>query len=155
MSELKEAYSYIIENKKVCDQKQIELEKREADIEYTEKALKAKVKDIPLLVELFADIEWERSGLIEQALVMKRNPSIKGSIEVAKVKREKQKIIRELKSLKYKMFYYEQMVPWLLELEDDDIVPQELEVFNRENTNDEDASSYWLTTNEYMTLPTV
>ena len=108
-----------------------------------------------MLVELFADIEWERSGLIEQALVMKRNPSIKGSIEVAKVKREKQKIIRELKALKYKMFYYEQMVPWLLELEDENIVPQELEVFNTENTNDDDASSFWLTTNEYMTLPTI
>lgn len=155
--EISERYEICRKKQTECELLKVELDKKREEVEYIEKALNAKVKDIPLLVELFADIEAEKGGLIEQALIMKKNPSIKGSIQVANIKREKQKIIRELKALKYKIYFYEQIAPWLTDLEEESLDTQtkDVEVFNKEHTDEEDASGYWLTHDEYMTLPAI
>ena len=117
------------------------------------KLLMMKVKDIPLLAKHFMDLEDERTLITQQYLMYKKNPAIKASEEIAAVRNEKKKIIEKLKTAEYKLWYYEQLIPWLHDLDDDPVDSNtEKQFFNTEYDNKEDAAGYWLTKDEYSAL---
>ena len=149
---LKSFHQLCSERGKVISQKAI-LKTILKELNTDRKLLMMKVKDIPLLAKHFMDLEDERTLITQQYLMYKKNPAIKASEEIAAVRNEKKKIIEKLKTAEYKLWYYEQLIPWLHDLDDDPVDSNtEKQFFNTEYDNKEDAAGYWLTKDEYSAL---
>ena len=125
------------------------------DLECLRKEVAFKVKDIPSLATYIADLEAQKVAISELHLYYKENPAIKASEVVSQIKKERYDLVRKLKYAQYKALYYEQVVPWLGELDEEPLDTQinDENVYNKDNTK-EDAVGYWLTENEYNSLST-
>ena len=113
-----------------------------------------KVKDIPVLAAQVANISSARFMADEHCLLRKKNHAVKAA-EVVRELREENRILKKAKKIaEYKALYYEHIVPWLVELEDEPLDNQSLndEVFNKDNENTDDSVGYWVTSNEYRSL---
>jgi len=122
-------------------------------LERLRKEITYKVKDIPSLATYIADLEAQKVAISELHLFYKDKPAVKASEIVSQIKKERYDLVRKLKFAQYKALYYEQVVPWLVELDDEPLNTQVTNdnVYNKENTK-EDAVGYWLTDNEYNSL---
>ena len=135
----------------------IELEKKYKeklyDLECLRNKLTFKVKDMPVLATYIADLEAQKVAISELHLFYKDNPAIKASEVVGQIKKERYDLVKKLKLAQYKALYYEQVVPWLVELDEEPLNGQDevQDVFNKENSKDDEVG-YWLTDNEYNSL---
>jgi len=135
----------------------IELEKKYKeklhDLECLRNELTFKVKDMPVLATYIAELEAQKVAISELHLFYKDNPAIKASEVVGQIKQERHDLVKRLKLAQYKALYYEQVVPWLVELDEEPLNGQDevQDVFNKENSKDDEVG-YWLTDNEYNSL---
>lgn len=133
-------------------------DERVKEFEEKEKLFSLRVKDIPVLASYFVDIEKTRHNKIDEYFLEGKRPAPKKAELVRALKEEKILMIKRLKEAEYKLKYYESIVPWLVELEDEpiDVSLTTMDVFNNEcvNKNNDDAV-YWLTPNEYSELSSV
>lgn len=81
----------------------------------------SKIKDIPTLARISADIIKERDLSLTNYLRYKKHPSTVKASEIEKfIHEEKYKLNLKLKELQYKCTLYESLVPYLSDLDDDD-----------------------------------
>lgn len=131
-----------------------ELAKKEEVIKDMEESHLLQVKDIPVLASFFSETLELKDVILEEKLRFKNPPAMRAADEVRAIRTDKRKWVERCKAAEYKVLYYEQIAPWLIETEDEKLVGDTCDVFNVEYDNKEDAVGYWLTKEEYMALPT-
>ena len=136
------------------EQEKQQLAEREARLANKEATLLTKVKEIPVLAKCFADIEYQKDKIREEYLLYKERPAIKASNIVNEIRREKSELNIKLKEAEYRVKYYEQVVPWLVEVDDDYLDSELNKTGNSDFDNNEDAASYWLSKDEFTKLTT-
>ena len=136
------------------EQEKQQLAEREARLANKEATLLTKVKEIPVLAKCFADIEYQKDKIREEYLFYKERPAIKASNIVNEIRREKSELNIKLKEAEYRVKYYEQVVPWLVEVDDDYLDPELNKTGNTDFDDNEDAASYWLSKDEFTQLTT-
>ena len=136
------------------EQEKQQLAEREARLANKEATLLTKVKEIPVLAKCFADIEYQKDRIREEYLLYKSRPALKAYDVVNEIKCEKRELNIRLKEAEYRVKYYEQIVPWLAEVDDDYLDPELNKTGNVDFDNNEDAASYWLSKDEFTQLTT-
>ena len=136
------------------EQEKQQLAECEARIANKEATLLTKVKEIPVLAKCFADIEYQKDKIREEYLLYKSRPALKAYDVVNEIKCEKRELNIRLKEAEYRVKYYEQVVPWLAEVDDDYLDPELNKTGNTDFDNNEDAASYWLSKDEFTQLTT-
>ncbi len=134
--------------------KQVEFAVREKQITDKEELINLKVKDIPVLAKHVADLKLTDDELKENLLRDKNRPALKAADIVREIKNEKYALNIKLKEAEYRVKYYEQVVPWLAEVDDDYLDPELNKTGNTDFDNNEDAASYWLSKDEFTQLTT-
>ena len=135
-------------------QEQQRLADREELLTQNESTLFAKVKDIPVLAQLFSELEYAKDKIREDYLIYKSRPALRAYDVVNEIKCEKRKLNIKLKEAEYRVKYYEQVVPWLAEVDDDYLDPELNKTGNTDFDNNEDAASFWLSKDEFTQLTT-
>ena len=87
-------------------------------------------------------------------MLYKSRPALKAYDVVNEIKCEKRELNIRLKEAEYRVKYYEQIVPWLAEVDDDYLDPELNKTGNVDFDNNEDAASYWLSKDEFTQLTT-
>lgn len=146
-------YKEIEKIRKEINDNKIELKIQKNALEKDKELLKLKVKDIPVLAKYFTDREESYYDNIEDYLLNKPRPALTSAEIVRELKHEKKIIISKLKTAEYLTLYYESLVPWLKELEEEplDINSIDKNYFNYYESK-KDAVTYWLTPTEYANL---
>ena len=119
-----------------------------------EKFLSLKIRDIPVLAKHVADLKLTDDELKENLLRDKNRPALKAADIVREIKNEKYALNIKLKEAEYRVKYYEQVVPWLAEVDDDYLDPELNKTGNTDFDDNEDAASYWLSKDEFTQLTT-
>lgn len=137
--------------------KEIEKVKKEisnvkADLEKEKELLELKVKDIPVLAKYFADREEEHYDNIENWLIYKPRPALTSAEIVRELKYDKKIIVERLKTAEYLNLYYESLVPWLKEMEEEPLDVKNIDKAYLSKDSNNDAVTYWLTPTEYSSL---
>lgn len=92
---------------------------REDEVEESTKTLQQlyaeRVKNFPLLGEVWADLIEKTETEHANALRYKKRPALTAAAEVSKVKQEKKALAKELNEWKYRAKNYEAVAPWLLD----------------------------------------
>ncbi len=114
--------------------------------------LKSKVKDIPVLAKYFADREEEHYDNIENWLIHKPRPALTSAEIVRELKNDKKIIVERLKTAEYLNLYYESLVPWLKEMEEEPLDVKNIDKAYLSKDSNNDAVTYWLTPTEYNSL---
>ena len=120
---------------------------------FVEEFISSKIKDFPIVATAISDYENAIDKSREDVLRNKNHPAIKSADVVKEIRKEKRILIAENKSYRWELAYLKSLLPWLEELEDMSIEPQQTP-FNTENIN-KDEASYWLTPDEYCQLSDV
>ncbi|BEU88716.1 hypothetical protein TAMA11512_21800 [Selenomonas sp. TAMA-11512] len=117
---------------------------------FSEQFLATKIKEFPTLAQVIADYDAVRYGPIIDSLVY-RSPSAYKSAEIVKELREERRtLIAQNKAYEWELAYIRQLLPWLSDLEEEPIEPQNT-YYNTEY-NKQDAAGFWLTPEEYKQL---
>ncbi len=145
-------YKEIEKMKKDISDIKADLEIERITVESIKESLKSKVKDIPVLAKYFADREEEHYDNIENWLIHKPRPALTSAEIVRELKNDKKIVTEKLKTAEYLNLYYESLVPWLKETEEELLDTQSIDQeYLRKDSND-DAATYWLTPTEYSSL---
>jgi uncharacterized membrane-anchored protein YhcB (DUF1043 family) len=142
-----------------------ELESKEAELRTREEAagnlIKEKTEGFPWLAQAYADYlhlqDLKKANYLEQ----KSHPARKAAEQVREVASQRRDAEKLYRVLKYKLEYYENLFPWLIDFtgEDiDDLIRQIMEIKEkgREELQElDDPVKKWLTQSEYSKLPSV
>ena len=161
----------IKETDRICEQK---LEKATKNIqiknfqlqeqkEITEKFIKAKIQSFPEVAILIADLETAHNNARAQQLINKKNPAVKAAEELRRIRKENRDLVKMIKALEWEMKYVRRLLPWIDEIEDspmEPVSPAEYYVnpsYSPDGLSEDniDNAGYWLTPQEYNSLPTV
>lgn len=115
--------------------------------------LSKKIKEYPIIATMLADYFIAKDAALETRLINKKPPAIKAAEEVRRIKDEKRKLIAENLAYKWELEYIKTLVPWVDEIEDEPIVPEN-NYINPDYQSD-DGAGHWLSPEEYNTLPVV
>jgi len=142
-----------------------ELESKEAKLKAHEKAVRNLVKEktegFPWLAEAYADYLRLQDLKKADYLEHKSHPALKAAEQVREVASQRRDAEKLYRVLKYKLEYYENLFPWLIDFtgEDiDDLIRQIMEKKGkgREELQElDDPVKKWLSQSEYTKLPTV
>lgn len=152
LSQLEDKEQYINKKERDLSKKEDIILVREKDIQEQKELLMLKIKDIPVLSKHLAQIKEAEDSLTEKQLRFKRNPAIKASDEIKRIKQEKRYLQEKSSNFEYKLACYEQLAPWLAEVDEEPLDTESKDIFNIDYDNKEDASGYWLTKEEYLSL---
>lgn len=144
----------LTEKEKDLSKKEKYLSLLKEELSGKEKLLSLKIRDIPILAKHVADLESTDDKLKETLLCDKKRPALKAADIVREIKNEKYALNIKLKEAEYRVKYYEQIVPWLAEVDDDYLDPELNKTGNVDFDNNEDAASYWLSKDEFTQLTT-
>lgn len=123
------------------------------DIKIRKTVLDARIKDLPMLSRYFSEIEQTKDELREKYLLYKSRPAINASVIVGNIKHEKKILIEKLKTAEYKCLYYENLIPWLADMEDEPLDIKTKEAYiSKDASETDDAAKYWLSPEEYSAL---
>ena len=120
-----------------------------------------KSQGFPWLAEAYSDYFHLKDLQIADILENKSHPAIKAAEQVREIASQRRVAEKLYRVLKYKLEYYENLFPWLIEFtsEDvDDLILQIMEKSERgkiEPQEPDDAAKKWLTPAEYQALPSV
>lgn len=139
-----------------CEQQRILYDQKAKEYERISHILYARIKDIPTLAKIYADIQFALNEKVPNYLMTKSRPSPKAAEIIHLSNREKHIMALQLKSLRYKCWLYESIVPYLSDLDEDDSI-EKLDniVTNREHQTSDDEDHNWLSPAEYRALPSV
>lgn len=121
------------------------------------KIAKQKSMGFPWLAEAYADYFVLKDGEIEKYLKHKKHPAYTAAENVKIIKNEKRALVKENRTISYKINYFEKLFPWLSELiaeDEDEEMPVRMED-DVENDNTDDRVKIYLTSEEYKSLPSV
>ena len=122
-----------------------------AEIQKKVELLNSKIKDIPVLAAYIADVEEQNDKLRESGLSARIGITTK--VELKALRTDKKQYLEMAKSAEYKCLYYESLVPWLSEMEDEPIDTKKIGSYITKDINEtDDAAKYWLTPEEYTAL---
>ena len=112
------------------------------------------VSKFPVIALAIADLRAEREAL-ELRLANQKRPAPKTKEQAKRLQQEKRSLLAENLAYKYELNYLHSLLPWLEDLEDEPMEAiQQNDEINAEAQND-DAASYWLSPEEYRSLPTI
>lgn len=166
----RETNSYIVRQKKDLDnQKQaftLEIAQLKKDLdnqkqdftlerERLEKILSAKTSTFPVIATMIADYTAKRDEYIAKTIEEIRPRAFKARDEVNKLKEEKKKLLAENLEYKWEIQNLYSLLPWLDEIKDEHLVPQETDCVNPTYNGKDDDAHYWLSQDEYDNLSTV
>jgi len=121
------------------------------------KIAKQKSMGFPWLAEAYADYFALKDGEIEKYLKYKKHPAYTAAENVKIIKNEKRELVKENRTIKYKINYFEKLFPWLSELiaeDEDEEMPVRMED-GIKNDNTDDRVKIYLTPEEYKSLSSV
>jgi hypothetical protein len=144
--------------KRDLESKEAELRMREEDIG---KLIKEKTEGFPWLAQAYADYlhlqDFKRANYLEH----KSHPARKAAEQVREVASQRRVAEKLYRVLKYKLEYYENLFPWLIDFTGEDIddlirqIMQRKEKVREELQELDDPVKKWLTQSEYSKLPAV
>jgi len=127
------------------------------DKEGLERLVAEKTEGFPWLADAYADyiklVDMQRARYLEA----KKRPALKAAEQVREIARERRKSEKAYRVLKYRINYYENLFPWLIEFvgEDvDELLRIALAPTRTTATEDksEDPARHWLAPGEYKSL---
>lgn len=146
------------------NQQQLLLKQRASDLTTKEKQIEdsqlniqianARLKDIPILAQIYADIRAAQTENIIHILGDKKRPALKAADIVKEIKQLNRFLDLRMKSAEYKCLLYETMVPYLEDLDQEDSLADLGDIVKNQNyygNNSDDL--YWLSNEEYKQLP--
>jgi len=136
-----------------------ELESKESELRTCEKAIghliKEKTEGFPWLAHAYADYLYLRDLEKANYLKYKSHPALKASEQVREVASQRRDAEKLYRVLKYKLEYYENLFPWLIDFtgEDiDDLIRQVTEGKEKGKEEPEDKVTVYTTPGERKTL---
>lgn len=132
--------------------KKIEL-KKEQDI--INSIISSKISTFPIIATMIADYTAKRDEYIAKTIEEIRPRAFKARDEVNKLKEEKKKLLAENLEYKWEIQNLYFLLPWLDEIKDEHLVPQETDCVNPTYNGKDDDAHYWLSQDEYDNLSTV
>lgn len=135
--------------------------KTQAGITAIETLANEKTEGFPWLAEAYADYLYVRDLKKVDYLAYKPHPALRAAEQVREVASQRRVAEKLYRILKYKLEYYENLFPWLLDFTGDDIDDLIRQIMERKQRGKEeiyepdDPAKKWLTQAEYSQLPTV
>ena len=126
------------------------------DNEIYKQSLLEKSSGFPTLLSAIAQYEGMRDEVLEEYLIYKKHPSLKGS-EVVKEQSARRRYAEfELKKIKAIIEYYESIAPFLLEYKDDIVLPENEDLLVEYSEEEKlDPTVNYLTKQEYRSLSSI
>lgn len=141
-----------IENQYLKKEKELDEQhlKKEKELDEQQRLLDLKIKDIPALSAMYADIAQAKEDAAAYYLANKRNPGHSSAAVVQGLKREMRLLRLANKNLEYKLLTYESLFPVLKDYEDEplNLKPDPIEYDDKKG----DRVHYWVKPTEYMSL---
>lgn len=131
------------------------IDKLEQDKSIYKKALSEVGSRFPTLLDIIADYDKKSDQKTADYLRYKKHPSVKGSETVKEETRKRREAEKETKKHKLLVEYYESIAPFLLDLKDEVVVPED-ESLLEDYTEEErlDPAVNYLTKEEFRKLST-
>jgi len=141
----------------VLDSREAKLRRREEDIG---KLIKEKTESFPWLAQAYADYlhlqDLKKANYLEQ----KAHPAFKAAEQVREVASQRRTAEKLHRVLKYKLEYYENLFPWLVDFTGEDVdelirqITERKEIGKEGIEEPDDPAKKWLTQAEYSSLST-
>jgi len=147
--------------RKVQHDKEALEKKTQTDITAIETLANEKTEGFPWLAEAYADYLYFRDLKKADYLAYKPHPAIRAAEQVREVASQRRVAEKLYRVLKYKLEYYENLFPWLLDFTGDDIDDLIRQIMEKKQSGKgeihepDDPAKKWLTQAEYSQLPTV
>lgn len=126
------------------------------DIEAIETLSRQKSMGFPWLAEAIAEYYSLKDKKKEYYLTHKSHPAYTAAETVREIKQEKKALVKENKIISFKINYYENLFPWLTELiSEDETEDLPVSLFPDDQEENNDRVKDFLTTEEYLKLPSV
>lgn len=135
--------------------KGIEYAKLVAEMEALAKIVEQRKIQFPWLASAIADfhaLEAERDAKI---LERKKHPAKRAAAEVREYGRAKRDAEIAVRLMRYRVEYYEKLVPWLVDLVGDDVPDGAVDLSGLRGEPTDDPVQGWLTVAEYQKLPAI
>jgi hypothetical protein len=126
----------------------------QADEDALRVLVEEKCKGFPWLARAYADYIHLQDTRVAGQLRRKAHPAVRSAEVLEEMAAERRETVYSLKLAQYKIAYYENLFPWLVEywdIDDDDVV----EFLSTEETQTEDPAQKYLTPAEFAGLPAV
>ncbi|MDH4067725.1 MAG: restriction endonuclease [Dehalococcoidia bacterium] len=131
----------------------------QSDIHAIETLVKEKTEGFPWLAKAYADYAYLKDLNKASHLQHKSHPAPKAAEQVRQVASQRRVAERLYRVLKYKLEYYENLFPWLIDFTGEDIDDLIRQIMERKEKGKEepheleDPVKRWLTQSEYSQLP--
>jgi len=142
-----------------------QLESKQTELKAREEALgnlvKEKTEGFPWLAQAYADYLHLEDLMKARHLEYKSHPARKAAEQVRQVASQRRVAEKLYRVLKYKLEYYQNLFPWLIDFTGEDIDDLIRQIMERKGNGGEelqdldDPVKKWLTQSEYSKLPTV
>lgn len=144
------------EKNEITDKTSQEISELKYDNEIYKQSLLEKSSGFPTLLSAIAQYEGMRDEVLEEYLIYKKHPSLKGS-EVVKEQSARRRYAEfELRKTKAIIEYYESIAPFLLEYKDDIILPENEDLISEYSDEEKlDPAINYLTKQEYRKLSSI
>ena len=140
-------------NKTISDQR-TELDHKSYLVEGLTKIIEQRKIQFPWLAKAFADfsaLDFEQEA---KHLERKKHPAVKAAETVREYGRKQRETVRELRTMRYRVDYYERLFPWILDYVGNDVPDSAIDVSGADHSDEEDQARYWLSKADYDRLPT-
>jgi Restriction endonuclease len=128
------------------------LAKKDYLIEGLTKILEQRKSQFPWLASAYADLIVLAAERDAQFLESKKHPAKKSADEVREHARRRRETEKTLRILRYRLEYYENLFPWIVDYVGDDVPDYAVDASGSENDTVDDPASNWLTRAEYEKL---
>jgi Restriction endonuclease len=124
-------------------------------VEGLTKIIEQRKSQFPWLASAFADLyalDFEREA---KRLVHKSHPAVRAADVVQEYGKKHRETVRELRTVRYRVEYYEKIFPWIADYVGDDVPDSAVDVSGVEKLDEDDPAKFWLSKADYDRLPTV
>ena len=133
------------------------IHQRQSELHEKEEAFKAfmeaKISTFPALATMVADYQAKRDEYIAATIEKFRPRAFRAVEQVRKLKAEKRDLSAQALAYKWELAAIHATIPWIDDIADDPIIPAQETHINSEYAGSEDTAQYWLTSEEYHSLP--
>jgi Restriction endonuclease len=135
--------------------KDIEIAQKTYFVEGLTKIIEQRKSQFPWLASAFADfysLVFEKEAV---RLEVKSHPATKAAESVRELKKKHREVVRDLRTTRYRVEYYEKLFPWILDYVGDDVPDSAVDVSGNETQDENDPAKNWLSKADYERLPNV
>lgn len=144
------------EKNEIIDKTSQEISDLKYDNGIYKQSLLEKSSGFPTLLSAIAQFEGMRDEVLEEYLIYKKHPSLKGS-EVVKEQSARRRYAEfEYKRTRLLIEYYEKLAPFLIEYKEDIVLPENEDLLSDYSEEEKiDPTTNYLTKEEYRKLPSI